>query len=230
MISMCAINQKGGAGKSLLILCLLMVAWSRKRMNAMLIDVDPQRSAEKWSTAREAREGMVRPIVVDAVAENLKVLLREAEERKFDLVLIDTPGRIDKAMIFAAAASDVLLIPTKTAKADLDSLAETLETLDSMRMLDKAVVIVNAPRSKAKTERAAADDQAVRALVVERFGCTLAPVPLGNMPELSYALDTGQSISEIAPKSAAGKTVEKLFDWVIAHAGDRRAPVKGAVA
>lgn len=181
----------------------------------MLIDADPQRTAHKWSETRESKDGTELPIVIDAIAEGLKDTLRSAREKKFDVVFIDTPGSIDKTMIFAAAASDCLLIPTRTAKADLDSLAETLETLESMRLLDKVIVVVNAPRAKAKGAGADDDMEAVRKLVVDRFRCVLAPVIVKDLPEISRSLDTGSSIAEDNPTRATGKALEKLFNFVV---------------
>lgn len=215
MISICALNQKGGSGKTLIILSLLMVAWARRELNAMLIDADPQRTAHKWSEAREEKDGTALPIVIDAIAEGLKDTLQKARDNQFDVVFIDTPGSIDKTMIFAAAASDCLLIPTRTSKADLDSLAETLETLENMRLLDRVIVVINAPRAKAKGATVDQDMQALQALVEERFGCLIAPVPLKDLPEISRSLDTGSSVAEDNPRRATGKSLEKLFDFVV---------------
>jgi len=215
MISICALNQKGGSGKTLLILSMLMVAWSRKELNAMLIDADPQRTAHKWSEARETRSDTALPIVIDAIAEGLKDTLQKARDERFDVVFIDTPGSIDKTMIFAAAASDCLLLPTRTSRADLDALAETLETLENMRQLDKVIVVVNAPRAKAKGAAVDDDMKAIRDLVENRFGCVVAPVVIKDLPEISRALDTGSSVAEEAPRKATGKTLDKLFDFLV---------------
>ena len=48
----CAMNQKGGAGKTTLLLHLLITAWLKGRV-VSLIDLDPQRSAEKFYEHRE---------------------------------------------------------------------------------------------------------------------------------------------------------------------------------
>jgi len=215
MISICALNQKGGSGKTLIVLSMLMVAWSRRELNAMLIDADPQRTAHKWSEAREAKDGTALPIVIDAIAEGLRDTLQKARDEHFDVVFIDTPGSIDKTMIFAAAASDCLLIPTRTSKADLDSLAETLETIENMRQLDKVIVVINAPRAKGKGTAVDEDTEAVRTLVEGRFGCTVAPIVVKDLPEISRALDTGSSVAEENPRRATAKTLEKLFDFVV---------------
>jgi chromosome partitioning protein len=211
---------------------MLMIAWSRRELNAMLIDADPQRTAHKWSEAREAKDGTALPIVIDAIAEGLKDTLQKARDKHFDVVFIDTPGSIDKTMIFAAAAADCLLLPTRTSRSDLDSLSETLETLENMRLLDKVIVVVNAPRTKAKGAATDPDMEAVRRLVEERFGCLLAPVVVKELPEISRALDSGSSIAEESPRRATGKTLEKLFDFVVktTETRVRSHPAKGVAA
>ncbi len=232
MLSICALNQKGGSGKTLIILNLLMIAWARREMNAMLIDADPQRSAHKWSEAREKKSDTALPIVIDAIAEGLKGTLQQAREKGFDIVFIDTPGSIDKTMIFAAAAADCLLLPTRTSRSDLDSLAETLETLETMRLLDKVVVVVNAPRAKPRGGATDIDMEAVRALVEGRFGCRLAPIVIKDLPEISRALDTGSSVAEDNPRLASGKSLEKLYDFLVSTTEARIAvgAFKGAAA
>jgi len=231
VLSICALNQKGGSGKTLIILSLLMVAWSRKELNAMLIDADPQRTAYKWSEAREKQNDTSLPIVVDALAEGLKGMLQQARDKGFDFVFIDTPGSIDKTMIFAAGVSDCLVIPTRTSKADLDSLAETLEMLENMRVLDKVVVVINAPRAKAKGESTDLDTESVRDLVEGRFRAKLAPIVIKDLPELSRALDAGSSIAEDNPRRAAGKNMEKLYDFLVKTTEARNASsLRGAAA
>lgn len=218
MLVICAMNQKGGSGKTTLLLHLLISAWLKKKQrrdSVSLIDLDPQRSAEKWSALRVDRIDKEVPVVVDAVVDELRSMLQEARTRGVDILLVDTPAVIDKTMIYAAAAADIILVPTRTSQVDLDALEETLQTLENMRALEKAVVVINAPRSAEKKPKTASDEPAVRALVEGRFRCPLAPVVIGDLAELSRALDSGRGIGEVAPRSAAAQSVDKLLEWLL---------------
>lgn len=209
----CAINQKGGAGKTTLLLHLLITAW-RKGRAVSLIDLDPQRSAEKFADHREAKTAKDEPVIVHAVVDELSRVLDVARARGVDLVMIDTPAAIDKTMIYAAAAADLIVIPTRTSQMDIDALEETLTTLRNMHALAKAVVIVNAPRERDKKDKKGKDETAVRDLVERRFAVPLATVVIADQAELSRALDLGKGIAEKAPRSATARAVEELFDWL----------------
>lgn len=209
----CAMNQKGGSGKTTLLLQLLIIAWLRGLV-VTLIDLDPQRSAEKWSALREARTNDEEPVVVHAVADELSELLDEARARNVDLVLIDTPAAIDKTMIYAAAAADLIVVPTRTAQVDVDALDDTLTTLRKIHALAKAVVVINAPRAKEKKDKKDKDEASVREIVEKRFAVPIASVVIADMPEVSRSLDVGKGISEKSPRSAAAKDMMALFDWI----------------
>ena len=63
----CAMNQKGGAGKTTVLLNLMITARAKGRKTT-LIDLDPQRSAEKWADLREIRAKKDEPVIVHAVS------------------------------------------------------------------------------------------------------------------------------------------------------------------
>ena len=93
------ISQKGGSGKTTLVLHLAIAAAAKKR-TTLVIDLDPQASAERWSVLREADE----PTIVAGAPEKLNDMLRAARENGADLVLVDTPPRIDRTALIAAKA------------------------------------------------------------------------------------------------------------------------------
>ncbi len=206
----CAMNQKGGAGKTTVLLNLMITARAKGRKTT-LIDLDPQRSAEKWADLREIRAKKDEPVIVHALVDELNDILDEARERKLDLVMIDTPAAIDKTMIYAAAAADVIVVPTRTSQLDLDALEETLTTLRNMHALTKAVVVVNAPRTD---DKKGGDIAAVRALAENGFNVPVAGVVLADSGEISRALDAGKGIAEKSRSSAAAKAFATLFDWI----------------
>lgn len=206
-------NQKGGAGKTTLLLHLLITAWL-KGAKVSLVDLDPQRSAEKWYAHREARTRKDAPVIVHALVDELSSVLEEARRKKVDLVMIDTPAAIDKTMIYSAAAADLIVVPTRTAQIDIDALEETLQTLKNMHALAKVVVVMNAPRAKDKKGKGGGDEVAVRDLAEKRFGVPVASVVIDDLADLSRSLDAGKGIAEQAPKSAAAKDIAALFKYL----------------
>lgn len=201
----CALNQKGGAGKTSLLLMLLVLAWLRRR-KVCLIDLDPQRSASNWLKLREVKAEETEPVIVSGTAPQLKEMLAVAGQKGAELCLVDTPGVLDREVMRAAAEAHLIILPTRTSEVDLQPLAQTLEFLDDMKALAKTVVVVNCLRARERAEGVHA--------IAERFGVPVAEVSLRDRADFSKALDEGVGISEKAAKSAAAKELEALFKWL----------------
>src|SRR5262245_61974902 len=118
------ISQKGGSGKTTLVLHLAIAAAARKR-TTLVIDLDPQASAERWSVLREAAE----PMIVAGLPERLTGMLDAARDNGADLVLIDTPPQTDRIALAAAKAADIVLIPTRGTVLDLPAIGDTVNLL-----------------------------------------------------------------------------------------------------
>ncbi len=201
----CALNQKGGVGKTSLLLMLLIVAWMRLG-KVCLIDLDPQRSAENWWNHRSKKTDETEPVIDAGVASRLKEMLAAAEHKGVALSLVDTPGSLDRTMTRAAAEAHLIIVPTRTSEIDLQSLDDTLSFLQDIRADKKAVVVVNCLRAN----ESIAGVEAVAA----RFGVPVAAISLRDRVAFSKALDEGRGISEKAARSAAGKEIEALFKWL----------------
>ncbi|MDS4058697.1 MAG: ParA family protein, partial [Candidatus Contendobacter sp.] len=104
MKTLAVICQKGGVGKTTLARNLAVYAHlSRRRV--VLIDIDPQASAANWNEARE--EGQ-RLDVVKADISQLRAALASAQRRNAELVIIDTPPRMESTQAHAADLADYL--------------------------------------------------------------------------------------------------------------------------
>ena len=102
MKTIALIAQKGGTGKTTLALSLAVAA-EQDGKQAVIIDLDPQATACRWSDRRQAET----PVVVDAQAARLGKALKAAEERGVDLVIVDTPARNADASLEAAKLADL---------------------------------------------------------------------------------------------------------------------------
>ncbi|MGE0630046.1 MAG: AAA family ATPase [Hyphomicrobiaceae bacterium] len=199
------VSQKGGSGKTTLLLHLSVAAMA-KGCAVSVIDLDPQRSAEQWSELRETLAGTDEPPVVHGSPTGLDGMLEAARETDTDLVLIDTPPAVDKSMIYAAAAADVVIVPTRSSVLDQFALAETLDYLKRIGALGKTVIIINAPgsdkRARAETERIASDG----------FGVSVLPLALDDQIDFSSSLNEGRGVTEAAPRRKSARTVHAIYD------------------
>ena len=113
------LSQKGGAGKSTLTM-QLAGGLVRSGQRVVVIDLDPQETALRWShAAPEAMPFPARVVQLDGPAEDLQASLRRLG-REAGMVLLDCPPSIEHPMTLAALAeADVALVPVVPSPADL---------------------------------------------------------------------------------------------------------------
>lgn len=113
------LSQKGGAGKSTLTM-QLAGGLVRKGLRVVVIDLDPQETALRWSHA--APEGMPFPATViqlGTAIDGLGACLRKIA-REGGIVLLDCPPSIEHpATVAALQEADVALVPVVPSPADL---------------------------------------------------------------------------------------------------------------
>jgi chromosome partitioning protein len=198
------VSQKGGSGKTTLLLHISVAAMAAK-LAVSVFDLDPQRSAEQWSELRHALLGTEEPAVVHGAPMDLDGMLEAARETDTDLVLIDTPASVDKSMIYAAAAANVVIVPTRSGVLDKFALRETLDYLKRIGALSKTVVVLNAPSSDAAAKAE------VRQVAAQEFGVAIMDITLEDEVAFASSLREGKGITESAPRRKSARAVRELF-------------------
>lgn len=196
------VSQKGGSGKTTLVLHLAVAAAS-EGLAVSVVDLDPQKSAEQWSELREAKTASEEPAIVHGTAQGLEGMLEAARKTRTDLVLIDTPPAVDKSMIYAAAAADVVIVPTRCAILDRFALRDTLDYLKRVGAMQKTAVILNAPGKDAAA-------RAEALAIASRYGAAMLKTALDENADLSKSLSAGLGVTE--GKSKRSKAVATIRD------------------
>jgi chromosome partitioning protein len=201
------ISQKGGSGKTTIAVHLAVCAALRGRRVA-LIDLDPQRSAAGWNDSRAADRQID---TIAAEARQLAALLDKAKGAKIELAIIDTAPHSDEAAALAAAAADLVLVPCRPARFDLDAIASTIAITTAARK-PAAVVLNAAPRGRLADEaRATLDGRGIK--VVE-------PV-LYQRVAYAHAVIDGRAVHEYEPGGQAALEVENLYHHITRLLGDK---------
>ena len=126
------INGKGGVGKTT-ISTHVAVSAGRLGLVTAVLDLDPQPSSTLWADSREASDTNPRPTVTPAQAARLPVYLKQAREQQADLIIIDTPPRVEGAAPVAAEHADAILIPTPPKPLDIVALPQTIQLARASR-------------------------------------------------------------------------------------------------
>lgn len=148
------VNQKGGVGKSTVVMNLAAVAAERQRV--LVVDADHlQQTATSWAAAGEAA-GRELPFDFDAV-DDPALIGRLRGLRDYDLVLIDTPGSLaesERPRIAAALdVADLVIMPIEPAYNSIKPLVTTVQSLVAPRGTPYRVLLSRVQRDDAGRKR-----------------------------------------------------------------------------
>jgi chromosome partitioning protein len=193
------VTQKGGSGKTTL--CLnLAVAGEAEGARCLIVDLDPQGTAEAWYQEREAPT----PRLVRLEAADLPRALDAARRQGFDFVLLDTPGRDEPSVAAAIRSADYCLVPCRPTPADMKAQPSTVATVRRLNRPIAFVLTQTPPRGYRIRE-------AQTGLGV------LGPVaPVGVVLRNGFqdAHGAGLGITEYEPDGKAAEEIRALWRWL----------------
>lgn len=121
------LNGKGGVGKTTSSIMSAEAA-HRAGHSAAVLDADPHGSASRWA---EAAEVAGTPLNFPVEVVNRATIARAVERSTVDYLFIDTAPTDPAMMEAAAAAVDMVIIPTATTIADMDRAIQTYEAINA---------------------------------------------------------------------------------------------------
>jgi chromosome partitioning protein len=192
------LGQKGGSGKTTLALSLAVAAHKSDKSVAV-VDLDPQASACKWGDRRNAD-----PVIISVQPGRLGSVLAKARESSADLVLIDTPARLEQSAIAAAEAADLILIPCRPTIKDTETIEATMSLIRAARTEAKVAVVLNGvPPRGAQREQA---EDAIRNMKIPVY-----PFVLGNRVAFTHADVLGLSAQEFEPSGEGAREIKDIY-------------------
>lgn len=200
MLVCACVSQKGGSGKTTVALHLAVAA-QMAGYDTVIVDLDPQGTAEAWGGWRKEAP----PIVIPAKSGNLEKTLGRAQEAGAGLAIIDTPPLAQADASTAARAARLVLIPCRPKAFDLHAVRITASLVEMTRT--PAFVLFNGGHPSA-TAGYAEPEEIVRAL-----GLVVAPVRMADRAPYHQATMTGQAAQEIEPDGRAANEVAALWTW-----------------
>ncbi|GAB4347635.1 MAG: hypothetical protein OHK0038_27460 [Flammeovirgaceae bacterium] len=129
-------NQKGGVGKSTLLLLTAAALHRRTQKKVLVIDCDPQNSIHDVYKQEGGKDAF------DVISFNWKQPKPEVNfdktialaEKKYDVIFLDIPGKMEgREIYFSILVSDIVIVPIVASALDIKATIDFLETLPKIR-------------------------------------------------------------------------------------------------
>jgi chromosome partitioning protein len=233
MFTVALVAQKGGVGKTTLLLTLAALAEAAGHTVA-IIDCDESRSVSKWGARRktmlgkstfdavnvydvlESRRAKLRKDGKERAAELLRdveifgEIYGAAKDERIDWVFLDTSAGVSALAGIAAKSADLVLIPCTPARLDMDAMGPTA-TL-ARQVGRPSFFVVN----KGRKGKAINNDCAVA--LTSKYGLPAAATHLELRVPVSDVVDQGATILEATSRDAstvkAQEEFRALWRWV----------------
>ena len=192
------VTQKGGSGKTTLALSCAVAA-EEHGLRTLILDMDPQRSAEAWYQAREAAT----PKLAVVTAAELSTALARVRPH-FDVILIDTAGRDEPSSAAAIRHADLCLIPCRPTPADMKATPPTVATISRLEKV--AAFVLNQTPPRGYRIREAAKGLSVLGIV--------APRHIVSRNSFQDAQGVGLTVTEFEPNGKAAAEIRELWMWI----------------
>lgn len=204
MRTIAVIALKGGSGKTTVATHLALAA-HRRGLDTLVVDTDPQHSAQDVLSARDEPG----PACVASTAPKLLAAQFAAVGLHKDLMIIDTPAGAIEEVGAALVLADLAVLVVRPTMLDLAGLVRTLSMV--RKMGKTATVVMNQAPVPRETVEAPVVKRMMRGL--EYMQAPMAPVVLRARSIYQTALERGRSAEEMTDRAAA-KEIADLWDFV----------------
>jgi chromosome partitioning protein len=141
-------QQKGGSGKTTLAANLAVSFSLNRKLKTTILDADPQGSLGKWFIQRESK--LKDKNLIKMKTSSLWGVQYESNslKDKTDMIIIDTPPKIDADGRPAIQIADLILIPVSPSQVDFWATESIIDL--AQREKKKILVVINRANAKSR--------------------------------------------------------------------------------
>ena len=199
-------QQKGGTGKTTLAVHLALAFMKYHRLKVAIIDTDPQGSLGKWFMIRTEKK-----ISKDDLTFKTASLWGAQYESKtlkkdHDIVIIDTPPKIESDARPAIEAADLVLIPMSASHVDFWA---TGAIVDIAKKADKKILIqINRSNQRSKLITKTKD-------FIKSLDLSSTQTIVGNRQIYASSMGEGKTAVEKQKKGIAVEEMKNLSKQIL---------------
>ena len=198
-----AAQQKGGVGKTMLILNLASQAARRHKTAVLDVDVD-QGSSMDWGVTRKSKHPELPHVDVYLTrAFELQKKVAALKVSGVEWIFVDLPGRDTPSISAGLNVSDIALVPCRPLENDI---RPSLRTVGIIRRGGGHYAYVMNIALKRRAERLKK--------ALEMAGHTVAPAIISERVGIPDAAMEGMGINESEPDSSGAREFAALFRWL----------------
>ena len=202
-------NQKGGCGKSTIVLNLA-IELALQQHRVIVFDTDPQGSCYETAEIRNDQKELTQ-IKVAPIYENLYQVIEESD-KDFDFALIDTPPHDNDVVTVATACSDLIIIPVQDSPLDIRSTKTTVELINEAGELNpniKPYFLLSRIQTNSVMARELAQ------VLKSTYKFDILETQIANRMAYKYSLIYGQNVSEYSNKDIAATEIRTLAKEIL---------------
>lgn len=198
-------NQKGGCGKSTIVINLaLNLALQKKRV--ILFDTDPQKSSYETLQVREDKLFKVVAVYSD-IYQTL-----EKYEPDYDYALIDTPPHDTEIVTVSVVCSDLVIIPVQDSPLDIRSTKVTVDLIRKAKALNpdlKCYFLLSRIQPQTILAKELAE------ILKNRYETPILDTQISNRVAYKYSLIYGKAVTEMFNSDAAATEINALSNEIL---------------
>lgn len=194
------VNQKGGVGKTSLVVNLAGLR-SRRGRRVMVVDTDPQGSLLQWHSV-SGGEGVD---VVHLPQSSLAGPLGRFD-RRYDDVLVDTPPALGARLRSVLGVCTMALVPIGPSPLDIWSSRETVDMIRAAKTRNRRLrgrLVVSRKIGRTRLGREARS-------ALETYGLPICDAEISQRIAYVEAMVAGRSVCAHAPHSTAAEEIDAL--------------------
>lgn len=201
-----AAQQKGGVGKTSVIINLACQAIARGK-TAAILDMDTEQgSATKWGERRK-KAGLNGPAVYTVKTSGLAQTVKTLRDGGIEWIFIDSPGRDAPASSAAMQIANLVLVPCRPLEEDIEPSFATVSLLRTRKGRYAYLMnIVPIHGEKARARKVGA--------VLEGAGHPVSPIIIVQRLGVPDASARGMGANEKDPGGTSDQEYGELFAWI----------------
>ena len=199
-------QQKGGTGKTTLAVHLALAFTNYHNFKVAIIDTDPQGSLGKWFMIREEKKLSNDNLTFKTASLWGAQYESKALKKDHDIVIIDTPPKIESDARPSIESADLVLIPMSASHVDFWATGAIVEI--AKKANKKILIQINRANQRSKLISKTND-------FIKSLNLSATKTIIGNRQIFASSMGEGKTAVEKQKKSNAIEEIKQLSEQIL---------------